>query len=93
MLARLEKGKSGRDPDEFVWGLIYDLACLYKWATNKRPTITYNPYGLPGVDYGPDDEVGIYESPFLDFVSAVLQCLRLTGRRETSRLASTSSVF
>ena len=55
----------------FSWELVFDLAFLYEWATKKSPTITYNPYGLPDIDYGEDDEVGTYESPFFDFVASV----------------------
>ena len=71
MLGQIRKGRGGPDRDLFSWGLVFDLAFLYKWATNKRPTITYNPFGLPGVSYGKDEDVGMYESPFLDFVVAV----------------------
>jgi len=71
MLAHIPKAKAGPDHDEFSWGLVFDLAFLYEWATKKSPTITYNPYGLPDIDYGEDDEVGAYESRFLDFVAAV----------------------
>jgi hypothetical protein len=71
MLGQIPKGKGGADRDAFSWELVFDLAILYEWATNKRPTITYNPFGLPGVNYGKDEDVGMYESPFLDFVVAV----------------------
>jgi len=73
MLARLSKGKSGPDPDDFLWGLVFDLAFAYEQATNKRPTITYNPYGHPDADYTEDGDVAIYEGPFLDFVAAILR--------------------
>jgi hypothetical protein len=73
MLARLPKGKGGRDVDDFAWGLVFDLAFLYEWATGQRPTITYNDYGHPDSDYDEDGNVGIYEGPFLDFVAAVLR--------------------
>jgi hypothetical protein len=73
MLARLPKGKPGKDADEFLWGLVFDLAWFYEWTTEQRPTITYNDYGAPGIGYGDDGNVGIYESPFLDFVAAVLR--------------------
>jgi hypothetical protein len=71
MLVRVSKGRPGPDRDDFSWGLVFDLAFLYEWATNKRPTITYNPYGLSDICYGKDDNVGMYEGPFLDFVAAV----------------------
>jgi hypothetical protein len=69
MLLRVPKGRAGPDPDYFSWGLVLDLAFLYEWVTNKPPTITYNP--LPDIDYGEEDDAGLYESGFLDFVAAV----------------------
>jgi hypothetical protein len=73
-LARLPKGKSGRDRDEFSWALVFDLAFLYAEVTNKLPTITYNEYGDPDIDdYAEDGNVGIYQGPFLEFVAAVFR--------------------
>jgi hypothetical protein len=69
MLLRVPKGKAGPDADSFSWGLVLDLAFLYQWATNKPPTITYNP--LPDINHGEEDDAGRYESRFLDFVAAV----------------------
>jgi hypothetical protein len=71
VLARLPKGKSGRDLDEFSWALVFDLAFLYEQATKRRPTITYNDYGDPDIGYAADGNVGVYEGPFLKFVAAV----------------------
>jgi hypothetical protein len=71
MLARLPKGRSGRDSDEFAWALVFDLAVLYEDVTKKAPTITYNDYGPLYKEYTEDGNVGIYESPFLEFVAAV----------------------
>jgi hypothetical protein len=71
MLGQIPKGKSGPDPDAFSWGLVFDLACLYQWATNERPKITYNADGPPDIEYGPEGKVGMYESQFLNFVAAV----------------------
>jgi hypothetical protein len=73
MLARLPQGKPGKDADDFLWGLVFDLAFFYEWATKQRPTITYNDYGPRNIEYTEDGNVGIYESPFLDFVAAVLR--------------------
>jgi hypothetical protein len=73
LLARLPKGKSGRDPDEFSWALVFDLAFLYEAATKKRPTITYNDYGPPDATYTADGNVAIYEGPFLEFVGTVFR--------------------
>jgi hypothetical protein len=72
ILVGLPQGKGGRDADEFAWGLVFDLAFLYEWATKKQPTITYNDYGPPDIEYTVDGNVGIYEGPFLEFVTAVL---------------------
>lgn len=73
MLARLPKGKPGKDADDFLWGLVFDLAFFYEWATEQPPTITYNDYGSSDIGYGEDGNVGCYQSPFLDFVAAVLR--------------------
>ena len=73
MLARLPKGKGGRDNDEFAWGLVFDLAFLYQAATTRPPTITYNDYGPPDAEYTAEGNVGIYEGPFLEFVAAVFR--------------------
>jgi hypothetical protein len=73
MLAQLPRGKPGKDADDFLWGLVFDLAFLYEWATKQRPTITYNDYGPPEIAYGEDGNVGCYQSPFLDFVAAALR--------------------
>jgi hypothetical protein len=60
-LVHTPKGKAGPDRDDFSWGLVFDLAFLYEWATKIRQTITYNPYDLSDIDYGENDEVGSYE--------------------------------
>lgn len=63
LLARVRPDKGGKVADAFAYGLVYDLATAYELATGKRPTCTYNPYG----------DRGVYESPFLNFVDAVLR--------------------
>jgi hypothetical protein len=73
LLARLPRDKGGKLADPFAWGLVYDLACFYEWATERRPTITYNDYGNKDGDHNEDGNAGRYESPFLDFVAAVLR--------------------
>jgi hypothetical protein len=64
-LARIGPDRGGQLADEFAWGVVYDLAILYEWATKKRPTITYDSYHDPE----------IYKGPFLDFVDTVLRYL------------------
>ena len=71
MIAQLPRGKSGRDADGFSWRLVFDLAILYEHLTQKQPTITYNDYGGPDRVYTEDGNVGVYEGPFLEFVSVV----------------------
>jgi len=73
ILARLPKDKGGASANDFAWGLVFDLAFLYEWATKQQPTITYNNYGHLDSDYSEDGNVANYESPFLDFVATVLR--------------------
>ena len=86
MLARLPQGKFGRERDEFAWGLVFDLAFLYEWATKKQPTIAYNDYGRPETELTEDGNVGVYESPFLDFVTAVLRTFAPDRAKENMAL-------
>jgi hypothetical protein len=74
-LARIPPDKGGQLADEFAWGIVSDLADLYEWATNRKPTVTYNDYLDPPM----------YESPFLDFVNAIL--LHLAPNRTKTNLA------
>lgn len=86
MLARLPKGKSGPDTDDFLKGLIFDLAFVYNSATKKPPTITYNDYGPPLIEYTADGNVGIYEGCFLDFIAAVLRVFSPDRAKDNSAL-------